>query len=167
MLTCGQPNDMDLSPDGQRLAVAGTQLVIWNVETRREVRRISNGRRAAFRLVEFSADGKSLVTCDQGDVCIWDVGSGKLRFRNPGAKDPWWTAWHTPAGNLMLSHFDGAIQVWNATAEHMLGSVLDDWEKGRVDDHVFSPDQRTLYVGRRNSTIMIFDRRRTTTAAAD
>ena len=66
----------------------------------------------------------------------------------------------------MMSHLDGPLQVWNATAERLLGTMSDSWDS-RVDTHVFSPDQEMLFVGRRNSTIMVYARNQPTAAASD
>jgi WD40 repeat protein len=64
------------APGGKLLASAGTDLRIklWEIPEGREVRTLV---RTGVNALSFSPDGHQLVTSGTGDVCLWDVATGK------------------------------------------------------------------------------------------
>lgn len=72
-----QPRVVALTPDGTRLAVAGSPetppITVWDVATGRELKQFPGLRGQATGL-EFTADGKRLVAASSdGTLLVWDV----------------------------------------------------------------------------------------------
>lgn len=67
------------SPDGKRVAIGGGRwgLVLWDVETGKEVRRLSP--QGGVSKIAFSPNGKTLATASpRGAIRLWDTATGKL-----------------------------------------------------------------------------------------
>jgi WD40 repeat protein len=65
------------SPDGRMVAVAGPDLEVWDVATRKPVSTARTGNIDATCALSFSRDGKRLGTAGFRQVRLWDVTSGK------------------------------------------------------------------------------------------
>jgi hypothetical protein len=80
-----------LSPDGQRIAARVSSVnpdsglvAIWDISTGTELIRIEHSSHVTG--VEFSSDGKQLLTVSEGAACVWDSSSGKLKDRLKSGK---------------------------------------------------------------------------------
>jgi RNA polymerase sigma factor (sigma-70 family) len=73
------PDELLFAPDGKHLvAVCDHALSVWDLDARKEVRRLQRSWPRVSRL-SFSADGKWLASDDGGRVVLWDWESGKPR----------------------------------------------------------------------------------------
>jgi predicted Zn finger-like uncharacterized protein len=84
-----------LSPDSRRIAAIGivpgspdVNLNLWNIETGEVVRSVR--AKKAVSALDFSPDGRRLVTAGQWNVQIWDAASGQqlLELGEPREDDP-------------------------------------------------------------------------------
>lgn len=74
-VTSARGHALDFSPDGKHLAAAdNNQVVIWDVERRREVNRLMNQQGPPLQTILFSPDGKRLAVADQeGSITLWNT----------------------------------------------------------------------------------------------
>jgi WD40 repeat protein/predicted Ser/Thr protein kinase len=78
----------DFSPDGTRLFAGnhGHEAMLWEVGTGNVVGApIWTGRHTYH--VAFRPDGRAVVTVTWGQVCVWNVGAGQLRWNTPGPSE--------------------------------------------------------------------------------
>jgi RNA polymerase sigma factor (sigma-70 family) len=153
------------SPDGKRVAIGGYRwgVVLWDVETGKEVRRFSPNGGAGD--IAFSPDGKVLATASAaGAIRLWDAATGKLL---PASVDPDWEV----VGNLRFSSdskrvFGGAgggvYLIWDAATGRELKRFTDPQPldfKLASDVHilVLSPDESLLAVVRPQEKISLRD----------
>jgi len=112
-------SDIAFSPDGRLVASASPNtVIIWNVTSGQEVRRIStNSTRACL---DFSPDGHRLVTGGgfYGEIQIWNVEDGTL-IQQLSPSGPRSSGGYTqkvaylpdPRG-VVSGHYDGSIRLW-------------------------------------------------------
>lgn len=133
------------SADGQRLFIVGGHykrgglLAAWDLKS---------GQRLAFddarqddilAGVALSLDGKSIAAAGYDHVLrVWDVATGKLRFRRLAHKLEGLTVAFNNRGNLLASAgWDQTIKIWNAATGEELGSLHGN--RGIVRQVAFSP----------------------------
>jgi len=76
------------TPDGRTLLTAGQEglIRVWDVATRREVRRW-RGHEGGVLALALSGDGKTLATAGRDSaVRLWDVASGKEKLKLTGMR---------------------------------------------------------------------------------
>ena len=139
--------DAALSPDGNKLAVSGSDGVVqlWDVSTS-PYRRL--GRALHVGIVDnaaLSPDGNTVAVLANGTVQLWDVSTRPYK-RLGRALDVGIV--HgvalSPGGNTLAGFgSDGAVQLWNVRTRKLVGDPL---HVGIVDNAAFSPDGNTLAV---------------------
>lgn len=111
------------SPDGKTLAVAyypGWKdapdihaVILWDVATGRERRRLPTGRGYADRLA-WSADGSRLAASAGGRLAVWDAGTGKPVTPPPvGHEGPIEYLAFGPDGRLFTAGTDNVVYGWD------------------------------------------------------
>jgi len=73
--------DVTFSPDGKTIATAGSQdkiIWLWNVETKKQVAKLSDDNHLGFHSITFSPDGNILASKTRGHVILWDVKTRKM-----------------------------------------------------------------------------------------
>jgi len=103
------------SPDGKSVALGSRgpikrdedgQVVLWNVEKRTEIARYSSGCGPVFSLA-YSSDGKLLAAASgdhakgTGLATVWDLGTGKVKFRIKNDDSPFVTVSFSPDAKTM------------------------------------------------------------------
>jgi RNA polymerase sigma factor (sigma-70 family) len=143
------------SPDGQRIASAGTDglVRIWSTATGAEVDRLGGHHGAAYS-VAYSPDGKTIATGDVYDIHLWDAATGKnLRklagfdggkdFKKPRGG---WTVGiyslaFSPDGKLLAAgEGDVRISLWDAASGEPRGTLA----ASGADVITFLPDGQRL-----------------------
>ncbi len=132
------------SPDGKLLAAGGADksVRLWDAATGKEVRSFG-GHAVKVTTVQFSPDGRTLMTAGGGMVYLWDVAAGKDLFRFEAGTDGAHAAAFSPNGKLIVAAGpEGQLRGWQATTGQGPWSIVAD-NKG-VNAVAFSPDGETL-----------------------
>ena len=140
------------SPDGTKLAAcdAGGDIVIWDIESGREVRRLSTVaspsismfRAACPPFIVFSDDNSMLAA---GDV-LWDVAAGKMMQLKGGAGSIGNAAFSPDGRTLATVGEDKVVQLWSTGFSHPPLAVLKG-NTGEVYSVAFSADGNVLATG--------------------
>jgi WD40 repeat protein len=133
-----------LSPDGSRLATAGTDGVgrIWTLDGRLLVE--LHGHRRALTDIAFSPDGKLVVTSSKDDTAkIWGARSGRLLRTLAKHTNAVTSVAFSPDGRYVLTAgADDDARVWSVSTGASVQLLR--WHFGTVRDAAFSPDGRWI-----------------------
>jgi WD40 repeat protein len=133
------------SPDGTRIVTTGSDATvrIMAADTGRELRVLRGGGPVGSGTysVEWSRDGKRLLSFGKGGGRIWDVGSGRPLVRTPDAPGPGVSAAWSPDEKQILTEGGDGPLVWDATTGRMVRTV----EAGApIENIAFSRDGKRL-----------------------
>ncbi len=107
-----------LSPDGKKLASAGTDrlLRVWDLPTGKLEHTIENHADWVFGLA-FSPDGKQLITGSRDKTAkVWDLAAKESVVTFPDHQNPVYAVAMTPDGKLGISAGeDNQVRQWQAT----------------------------------------------------
>ncbi len=151
------------SPDGRRVAIGGGRwgLVLWDVETGKEVRRLSP--QGGVSAIAFSPDGKTLATASpRGAIRQWDAATGKLLPASADADVQNVRNLRFSSDGKRLFGDAGACLIWDATSGRELRRIADPEAfdfKLPNDSRVFtlSPDESLLATANLDRTIGLCD----------
>ena len=154
----GTIQEIQYSPDGTRLAVAGS-IGIWlyDTSTYQEVALLT-GHTGWVLSVAFSPDGNTLASgSSDGTVRLWDARTGAHLQTLTGHTNRVESVAFSPDGNTLASgSYDGTVRLWDArTGAHLqtLGHT------DSVFSVAFSPDGNTIASGSRDETVRLWDAR--------
>jgi WD40 repeat protein/tRNA A-37 threonylcarbamoyl transferase component Bud32 len=146
------------SPDGKRLACAGsdTTIRLWDVARRVQLAQLP-GHGAPIEEVRFSPDGRMLATASEDHtVRLWDLTSDTQVATLTGHRSEVWAVDFSPDGTLVASGSkDHTVRVWDVRS-HRLIRVLRD-NRGDVTTVRFSPDGRLLASGSWDRTVRLWN----------
>ena len=98
------------SPDGRRIAVAGSRPRVVDLETGEQLFALDNGFRE--RAI-WSPDGQSIVTVGNLEPTIWDATTGERRFTVIGHRaDVVAADWSPDSNRLATASLDGTARIW-------------------------------------------------------
>jgi WD40 repeat protein len=152
------------SPDGARLAVAGTGGVIT-------VRDVAAGTQTTLSTpskhwsVQFSPDGAQLASCGDGVIHLWNTATGALEQTLTGHVGSTRSVAFSPDGaRLAAGGVDATILLWDSVAGTLAATLAG--HTGTVRSVAFSPDGTRLASGADDGTMRIWDLDRAAEIAA-
>jgi WD40 repeat protein/DNA-binding SARP family transcriptional activator len=133
------------SPDGTKIATTGADATvrIMTADTGRELRvlRTHGPVGSGTYSLEWSPDGKRLLSFGKSGARVWDVESGRLLARTDLAPGPGVSAAWSPDGTQILTEGGAGPLVWDAATGRMVRTV----EAGApIEDITFSRDGTRL-----------------------
>jgi WD40 repeat protein len=119
---------MDISWDGQLLALGGSKGTLWDVATGRVVRTL-DGHRNRIGTIAFSRDHKIVATGSwDHTVRLWEVATGKELGVLTGHKATVKTCVFSPDGRtLATASDDRTVKFWNLATLREVGSIQVDY----------------------------------------
>jgi WD40 repeat protein len=149
------------SPDGKRLATIGQDgtAILWDTGNGKELLRMPGTTVPwddfGYQMIDFSRDGKYLVTGDRNSVKVWDAGSGALLRTMDGHTSDVRAVAFSPDGRLIASgSLDPLVNIWDAATGRALLTLPDNPDT--VQNLAFSPDGRRLAYGT-GHTVKLWD----------
>jgi WD40 repeat protein len=144
-----------LSPDGRILATAGHAGVVklWDVRSGELLRELPRGTAST---VQFSRDGRKLLTVTSGSCALWEVSTGLQLWRSSAGGFP---AALSPDDGLAVAGSDRRLCLISAATGRTLAR-LEDPRRGRTDYLTFSPDGgKIVTVSNDNQALHVWDLR--------
>jgi WD40 repeat protein len=120
----------------------------------REAPVVLEGHAKAITSVDWSADGKTLVTGSvDHTVKLWDVAQRNVRVTCTGHQQEVKSVACTPDSRTVASSDEaGAVMLWDSAT----GKKVHEWKlPGAVERVVFAPDGRHLALGNSNGTVYL------------
>lgn len=156
-----QINAVAWSADGKLAALAGySEVRLISAESRAPVRKLS-GLRGNVTDVEFSKDGKQLLTAAGepglfGEAKLWNVADGTLALSIEGHRDSLYAAALSPDGKLIATGgYDQEIKLWDATSGAEVRTIAG--HNGAVFDLAFSPSGKLLASASADRSVKLWD----------
>ncbi|MDN3351579.1 serine/threonine-protein kinase [Actinomadura sp. DC4] len=145
------------SPDGSRLAGAGSDgtIRLWDVRRRVQLAQLP-GHSDPIEDVRFSPDGTLLATAGDDDtVRLWDLRSNTQVAELTGHRSEVWTVDFSPDGALLASGSkDGTVRLWDVRSHRQVRVLRE--ARDAVTAVRFSPDGATLAGASANKSVLLW-----------
>ncbi|HEX5220924.1 MAG TPA: protein kinase [Verrucomicrobiae bacterium] len=149
----GRPTCLELSPDGNLLAIAWDRsITLWDVAGRTKLREFIAADYQVL-LIEFSPDGSRLVTTAfDRPVIIWEVATGKMLGQPIEAERPFAYFRLSPDGRRLATRSqNGVARVWDALTGLPLSEPFE--HEGPITDLRFVPNGPVLLTSSQDGTV--------------
>ena len=149
----GGINAVRYSPDGARLAVAGSAGIwLYDTVTYQEVA-VFAGHTALITSIAFSPDGKTLASSDRDNiVLLWDTVTGEQKDTFTGVRD---VAFSPDGKTLASSSWHNTVLLWDIETGELKNTLTG--HTNDPDGIAFSPDGTTLATAGSDYTIRLWD----------
>jgi WD40 repeat protein len=163
------PQTLEVSPDGQ-LAVLGmvtrapglppdaggnNQLIVWNLTTGEETRRIDLGGKFEVFDVAFNPSNKHEVLAVQDiNIRLWNIETGEMLTEFKGHTRPVKGLAFLPDGTFVSVGDDAALRVWDVQTGHNLRTIELAARSGFL---VLAPDGKTVAIANDQHEIILID----------
>jgi WD40 repeat protein len=150
------------SPDGKVVATGGFNGLVhqYDPATRRELPQSLRGwNRGPLSSVQFSSDGKAIITRGNDGVSVWNAATWQPVYRLPRTEDKLAVAISPDNKTLATLGLYGTIDLWDATTGQALRRMrvkVDHRNGGLIPTLVFSPDGKTLASAGYSNTIHLW-----------
>jgi WD40 repeat protein len=150
-----------LSPDGKRAVTScESRVLLWDVDSGRELRALEEGTRATVEGVALLPDGRrALSISNSGAVCLWDLDRGKeLRgFKgHPGGITAVAIAPDGRSAVATCGH-DAPLRLWDLTGDDSAARLFLKWHTAAALAVAFAPDGRTLASAGGDGRVILWD----------
>jgi WD40 repeat protein len=146
-----------LSPDGKRLASAGTdgKVKIWEIQTGQEIH-VLRGHTTVVKCVAFRPDGQLLASASQdGTVKIWEAQTGQEMCTLHSLGGAVNCVAFSPDGNLVAGALgDSTVKIWKPQNDTAIRTLKGHMQP--VNSVGFSPDGKYLASGSWDGTARIW-----------
>jgi WD40 repeat protein len=121
---------------------------IWdldNPEPAKSARELKGRHQARIVSVAFAPDGKTCVTADEKDICLWDTASGEMKYRFPPQHRGQITyVQFSPQAKLLSVARDHSLCLWKLGQKGAAPDKVIDYRSGDVDVLGASPDGQSV-----------------------
>ncbi|MGH2630630.1 MAG: BTAD domain-containing putative transcriptional regulator [Actinomycetota bacterium] len=156
------PNDVSLSPDGTKVAVASGGIpgviAVIDLESRKVLELRGKGD-WGFTSVSWSPDGRYLAAGGwDPTVSVWVAATGDLRYTLVGhTQSAMWVDWSPDSSRLVTGSDDTTAKVWAIREDgyHELTTLAT--QEGEISGVTFSPDGEQVMTGTEESAARIWD----------
>lgn len=150
--------DIDLSPDGRLLAIAGSARIVRIIDLNggQELAQLNPGSTTANFAVRFSADGKHLATAGDGHkIQIWNTSDWTRNTSLPGHDGTVRCLDYSPDGTRLVSGGnDEIVRVWDTESGKQVAAL--EGHQDVVTALSVSPDGKSLVSASRDRTALVW-----------
>ena len=162
--TYAEDYSVAFSPDGKRIFSGSYNLHkitvrIWDATTCRQIGEPMSiySNTLGYHSIDFSPDGKYIVSVSSDTVFLWDVINGKCLDTLIGHNGMVNAVAFSPNGERIVSGAkDGTVRIWNSAAGKLFRRQLIG-HSDEVHTVSFSPDGKRIVSGSEDKTIRIWD----------
>jgi uncharacterized protein with WD repeat len=145
------------SPDGRTLVAGCNAISLWDVENGKRIRTFEVTYSTIFDSVEFSPDGKRVISGDRTNaICLWDVETGKriCTFGEQHSGFVYSTAFSPDGRWLVTGSEDTTLAIWDMESGKRIRTFKG--HSGDVRSVRFSPSGRRIVSGSGDSTVLVW-----------
>jgi WD40 repeat protein len=152
------------SKDGKLLISGGLDQTInvWNAKSHALIRKLE-GHREPVKTVALSPDNRYVVSGGQngpdGDLCLWDIGTGKLSRRLGKPNLATFSVAFSPDGKAIASgHHAKTVGLWDSSTGRQLWVRAGTKEDNAISSVTFSPDGKIVVAASFGGSVQFLDR---------